>query len=108
MLKVDFDIDIFTTYIAFVLGILLLIYIFWDINYFIRTIFTITVGRIFQEELKVDDTCIIYGKHFFCLVILGLELQTSSGVDYCIKIFWKFIERYENRARCFKIISSLK
>lgn len=62
MLHLDFDIDMFTIYVVIVLSILLFIYIFWDVNYFIRTIIVIVYGRFFLEKLKLDEICTIYGK----------------------------------------------
>lgn len=40
----------------------LILYIIWDVNYFLRCIFTVLAGRIFQSKRKVTDTTCIYGK----------------------------------------------
>lgn len=68
MLKIDFDIDWFTTYLAFIFGVLLVVYLFWDINYYIRTFVTIAYGRLFLRKLRPDETDVIYGK---CLKFVG-------------------------------------
>jgi hypothetical protein len=47
--------------IAIASGIALL-YALFDVNYFIRIVFTIAFGRLFQKKIKVLDTSRIYGK----------------------------------------------
>ncbi|GBP04297.1 Protein THEM6 [Eumeta japonica] len=42
---------------------LLISYIFFDVNYFLRIAFTIGIGRLFQKKCGVNDTTTIYG---FC------------------------------------------
>lgn len=39
-----------------------LLYVFWDVHYFLRTAFTIGLGRLFQKKCGVRDTTTIYGK----------------------------------------------
>ncbi|XP_072940497.1 protein THEM6-like [Epargyreus clarus] len=39
----------------------LLLYIFFDVNYFIRVGFTILTGRLFEKKSSVRDTTTIYG-----------------------------------------------
>lgn len=75
MLKVDFDIDIFTTYVAFVLALVLVAYVLWDVNYFVRVIFTVGRGRFFQDKIKVDETSTIYGK----ISIILYKISTEFG-----------------------------
>ncbi|XP_067638938.1 protein THEM6 [Eurosta solidaginis] len=53
--------------------ILLILYIIWDVNYFIRCIFTVFAARLFQGKRKVTDTTTIYG------------LCTSQDVDIFIR-----------------------
>ncbi|XP_053947856.1 protein THEM6 [Anastrepha ludens] len=55
------------------LVVLLILYIIWDVNYFIRCIFTVLAGRLFQSKRKVTDTTTIYG------------LCTSQDVDIFIR-----------------------
>ncbi|XP_011187879.1 protein THEM6 [Zeugodacus cucurbitae] len=55
------------------LVLLLILYIIWDVNYFIRCIFTVLAGRLFQSKRKVTDTTTIYG------------LCTSQDVDIFIR-----------------------
>lgn len=54
---------------GFGLILLLILYIIWDVNYFIRCVFTVAMGRLFQSKRKVSDTTTIYGNwflyHFF-------------------------------------------
>lgn len=45
--------------------LLLVLYIIWDVNYFIRVVFTVGLGRLFQKKRKVVDTTSIYGKNVF-------------------------------------------
>ncbi|XP_037046031.1 protein THEM6 isoform X2 [Bradysia coprophila] len=53
--------------------ILLILYIIWDVNYFIRVVFTVVFGRLFQKKVKLTDTTSILG---FC---------TSQDVDIFIR-----------------------
>ncbi|XP_039499666.1 protein THEM6 [Drosophila santomea] len=55
------------------LVILLILYVIWDVNYFIRCVFTVFAGRLFQRKRKVTDTTTIYG------------LCTSQDVDIFIR-----------------------
>ncbi|XP_066599770.1 protein THEM6 [Prorops nasuta] len=41
--------------------ILLLLYIVFDVNYFLRIIFTVGWGRIFEKKKRIFDTTTIYG-----------------------------------------------
>ncbi|XP_023012106.1 protein THEM6 [Leptinotarsa decemlineata] len=47
-------------YSSIVTGIALL-YIFFDVNYFLRCLFTIGWGRLFQKNKKPDETTEVYG-----------------------------------------------
>uniref|UniRef100_D3TPI9 Protein THEM6 n=1 Tax=Glossina morsitans morsitans TaxID=37546 RepID=D3TPI9_GLOMM len=51
----------------------LILYILWDVNYFLRCIFTVLAGSLFQSKRKVTDTTTIYG------------LCTSQDVDIFIR-----------------------
>ncbi|GAB0100884.1 Protein THEM6 [Sergentomyia squamirostris] len=53
--------------------ILLIIYIIWDVNYFLRFIFTIGWGKLFQKKVKILEKTTIYG---FC---------TTQDVDIFVK-----------------------
>ncbi|KAH8399788.1 hypothetical protein KR215_002518 [Drosophila sulfurigaster] len=55
------------------LVLLLILYTVWDVNYFIRCLFTVLGGRLFQRKRKVTDTTTIYG------------LCTSQDVDIFIR-----------------------
>ncbi|KAH8235774.1 hypothetical protein KR032_007016 [Drosophila birchii] len=55
------------------LVVLLILYVIWDVNYFIRCVFTVFAGRLFQSKRKVTDTTTIYG------------LCTSQDVDIFIR-----------------------
>ncbi|KAL5286778.1 THEM6 family protein [Megaselia abdita] len=52
---------------------LLILYILWDANYFIRCVFTVFLGKLFQSKKKITDTTTIYG------------LCTSQDVDIFIR-----------------------
>lgn len=41
--------------------LLLVLYIIWDVNYFIRVVFTVGLGRLFQKKRKIVETTSIYG-----------------------------------------------
>ncbi|KAH8415307.1 hypothetical protein KR222_002741 [Zaprionus bogoriensis] len=55
------------------LVVLLVLYIVWDVNYFIRCVFTVLGGRLLQRKRKVTDTTTIYG------------LCTSQDVDIFLR-----------------------
>lgn len=46
---------------GFGLILLLILYIIWDVNYFIRCVFTVALGRLFQRKRKINETTTIYG-----------------------------------------------
>ena len=46
---------------ACLLTVLLLLYVFFDVHYFVRIILTVGMGRLFQKKLKIFDTSTIYG-----------------------------------------------
>lgn len=52
--------DVFLLYTVVVTALLLL-YIFFDVNYFLRIIFTIGWGKIFDKKKKIDEQTEIYG-----------------------------------------------
>ncbi|XP_039749063.1 protein THEM6-like [Pararge aegeria] len=53
--------------------IVALLYIFWDVNYFLRVAFTVAIGRLFQKKSGLKDATTIYG---FC---------TTQDVDIFLK-----------------------
>lgn len=64
MLKFEFDVDLLILWSALFVGLVALLYIFWDVNYFLRTAFTIGYGKIFEKPVKPDGVSTIYGKEF--------------------------------------------
>ncbi|XP_055371379.1 protein THEM6 [Condylostylus longicornis] len=52
---------------------LLILYIIWDVNYFIRCVFTVFAGRLFQKKRKITDKTSIY------------SICTSQDVDIFIR-----------------------
>lgn len=46
--------------------LLLILYIIWDVNYFIRCLFTVAMGRLFQRKRKISETTTIYGNANAC------------------------------------------
>ncbi|XP_026328784.1 protein THEM6-like [Hyposmocoma kahamanoa] len=53
--------------------VICLLYVFWDVNYFLRVAFTIGIGRLFQKKCGINDTTTIYG------------LCTTQDVDIFLK-----------------------
>jgi len=43
-------------------AIIAILYILFDVNYFLRIISTIVWGRLFEKKKKLFDTTTIYGK----------------------------------------------
>lgn len=48
----------------FCVAAIAILYILFDVNYFVRIIFTIVWGRLFEKKKKLLDTTTIYGKCF--------------------------------------------
>lgn len=48
---------------GFWLTALLILYVIWDVNYFLRCVFTVAMGRLFQRKRKISETTTIYGKY---------------------------------------------
>ncbi|XP_046678738.1 protein THEM6 [Homalodisca vitripennis] len=61
--------------------IVALLYVFFDVNYFLRTIFTVVIGRLFEKRVKITDPTTIYG---FCftqdLDIAGRHMNNARFV----------------------------
>uniref|UniRef100_A0A336L3Y9 Protein THEM6 n=1 Tax=Culicoides sonorensis TaxID=179676 RepID=A0A336L3Y9_CULSO len=55
------------------LVILLVLYIIWDVNYFVRFVFTVVLGKVFGKKTRITDETSIYG------------LCTSQDVDIFIR-----------------------
>lgn len=51
---------------GFGLILLLILYVIWDVNYFIRCVFTVFMGRLFQRKRKISETTTIYGNASGC------------------------------------------
>ncbi|XP_019869851.1 protein THEM6 [Aethina tumida] len=58
---------------ASIVTVLLFLYVLFDVNYFIRLLVTIGVGRLFEKKKKIEDTTTVYG---FC---------TTQDVDIFFK-----------------------
>lgn len=50
-----------------ILVVVALLYMFWDVNYFIRILVTIGFGRLFDKKCKLNDATTIYGKLFYLI-----------------------------------------
>lgn len=77
MLKFEFDIDFLILWAAVLIAIVAALYIFWDVNYFLRTAFTIGYGRLFEKPVKADGVSTIYGKKFHCTSTIILVTFTQ-------------------------------
>ena len=56
---------------------LLILYIIWDVNYFIRCVFTVLAGKLFQKKRKITDKTTIYGKMSDLIISTKLLIQIS-------------------------------
>lgn len=54
---------------AIIVTVLFLLYVFFDVNYFLRIAFTIGFGRFFDRKIKIDEHTEIYGKETFAALI---------------------------------------
>lgn len=48
----------------FIICIVALLYMTWDVNYFFNVAFTIGYGRLFDKKKKLNEATTIYGKNF--------------------------------------------
>lgn len=81
------------------LAILLVLYIIWDVNYFVRFVFTVVLGKLFGKKTKITDETSIYGERnvtheisfsLQCVLqsninLSSLGLCTSQDVDIFIR-----------------------
>lgn len=65
MLKIAFDVDLFLLISWLSLIVVLLAYVLWDVNYFLRIIFTVGYALYFEDNVKPDETTTVYGKENF-------------------------------------------
>lgn len=75
MLQVVFDLDLFLVYGWIILLGILLLYILWDVNYFLRVGFTVGSALYFEKNVKPDQTTTVYGKKCFTM-FLANDKQT--------------------------------
>lgn len=74
-------------------AILFVLYAIWDVNYFLRCVFTLGYGHFFQKKRKVTEKTSIYGEKtyelFFCkwkpYSCIFLGLCTTQDVDIFIR-----------------------
>lgn len=59
---------------------LLILYSLWDVNYFLRCIFTLGYGTFFQAKAKIMDPTCIYGE--FLLPILELTSTNDPSSHF--------------------------
>lgn len=64
MFGLDFVVDFLVSYSWFILAIITIAYILWDVNYFLRIIFTVGSALYFEDQIKPDQTTTIYGENF--------------------------------------------
>lgn len=61
----------------FVICVIAILYIFFDVNYFLRIIFTVVVGRLFEKRVKITEPTTIYGEskglNRYSLVLNGFK-----------------------------------
>lgn len=94
---------------ACLLTIALVLYILFDVNYFLRIVFTILTGRLFQKRKKIFDTTTIYGNNFLNLnnqknkisfffhinIIFNINIILRSDFfrfyDLCVYVFFLLI-----------------
>ncbi|KAK5643137.1 hypothetical protein RI129_006982 [Pyrocoelia pectoralis] len=73
MLKLELDIDLIMLLCSIVLASIIVLFLFIDIQYFVRSIFVLVWGRIFELRKKPDELTTIYG------------LCTTSDLDIIFK-----------------------
>ncbi|KAB0798963.1 hypothetical protein PPYR_06849 [Photinus pyralis] len=61
MLKVELDLDLMMLLCAIVLAAIVLLFVLIDIQYFVRSIFVLVWGRIFEPRKRPDELTTIFG-----------------------------------------------
>lgn len=67
---------------------LLVLYAVWDLNYFIRCVFTLGYAHFFQKKQKITEKSTIYGENVcknFIRSLMFLGLCTTQDVDIFIR-----------------------
>lgn len=72
--------------------LLLVLYIIWDVNYFIRVVFTVGLGRLFQKKRQVLDTTSIYGMLLCSYLAIYIYIH--------VVLFYFVIRRPLHHPRC--------
>jgi hypothetical protein len=75
------------------IAVLLILYAIWDLNYFLRCVFTLGYAHFFQKKRKVTEKSTIYGKTLIfkfhlitsCDVLMFVGLCTTQDVDIFIR-----------------------
>lgn len=67
-------------------AILFILYAIWDVNYFLRCVFTLGYAHFFQKKRKVTEKTSIYGNY------------STARFDELLVIFWT--ARPLHNARC--------
>lgn len=65
MLIVEIDVDQLMLWLIFMLSLTTVVYLFFDVNYFLRMGFTICWTKLFQNKLKIDETAEVYGEFYY-------------------------------------------
>lgn len=67
---------------ACLVTVLLVLYILFDVNYFLRILFTLGLGRLLQKRKKIFDTTVIYGNDHlkFLLTVLSSSPTFNSYI----------------------------
>lgn len=72
--------------------ILLILYVIWDVNYFLRCVFTLGFAHFFQKKRQLNEKSTIYSKKIInqpcipsCQIFNFLGICTSQDVDIFIR-----------------------
>lgn len=81
------------------LALLVLLYICFELNYFLRLILCVLSARLFKKRVHILQETQITGKHFFSILI-------PVSKKYLFSLLKQFISRYLCNERCGRIIIS--
>lgn len=78
----------FICYSVFV-TVIAILYVLFDVNYFLRIVFTIGWGKLFDKKKKIEDTTEIYGELILYLLYNPVQFVYIFELDVTILEYQK-------------------
>lgn len=81
MLYLEIDIDFLLLWGIAALFFVTSFYMFWDVHYFFRMFLTMWFAKLFQHRLKIDETGVIYGEHYYLNMLIPNSLSCLHTIS---------------------------